>query len=118
MPIEEDLRQNLKEFLESANDALNKQRYNAAVDAFFKAIVIMCDLEIYHQRHLLPKNHSERFLFLKMHFNTVYEKVNPLFSTYTKLYNLRMEKKDAEVLKENVSRIKELLGIKKEDKEV
>lgn len=110
--IEQDLKNNIAEFIENGDDGLEKQRYNAAVDSYFKAIVILCDLKIFQLRRLLPKNHTERFLFLKVHFKDVYEIVSPLFKTYTDSYNLRMEKQHAEELKNYVRKVKLLFGHK------
>jgi uncharacterized protein (UPF0332 family) len=106
MGIEEDLRQNIKEFIESGNDDLTKARYNSAVSAYFKAIAVLCDLKIYQERRVLPKNHSERFLFLQMHFAEAYKLIKEIFDKYTDSYNLRLGKRDAELLKTNVERIK------------
>lgn len=108
MTIEEDLRKNIKEFLESADDDLAKERHNSAISSYFKAIAALCDLRIYELRRILPKNHNERFLFLKISFPTAYKIVSPLFSTYTKTYNLRLGKKDALFFKKNVEKLKEL----------
>lgn len=104
--IKNDLELNFKEFLESGNDEMDKGRFNAAVSSYFKAIAVLCDLKIYEKRGLLPKNHQERFLFLKLHFKEAEELASSLFKTYTDSYNLRMENEDALKLKENVEKIK------------
>lgn len=106
--IKKDLELNFKEFVESRDEELNKNRFNAAVSSYFKAIAVLCDLKIYEVRGLLPKNHQERFLFLKMHFEEIENIVSELFKKYTESYNLRMDEKDALELKENVEKIKEL----------
>jgi len=110
MAVEEDLRQNIREFIESGNDDLAKARYNSAVSAYFKAIAVLCDLKIYQKQRILPKNHSERFLFLQIHFADAYKLIKELFDKYTDSYNLRLGKKEAEMLKENVERIKRIFG--------
>ena len=106
--IRRDLELNFKEFFESGEEELKKERFNAAVTSFFKAIAVLCDMKIYETRGLLPKNHQERFLFLKLHFREIEELVSSLFKKYTDSYNLRMNRKDATEIKENVKRIKEL----------
>ncbi|MFH1585257.1 MAG: hypothetical protein ABIB79_00635 [archaeon] len=108
MAIEDDLVSNIKEFIASADDDLFKRRYNSAIGTYFKAIATICDLNIYRQKRILPKNHSERFLFLKMSFLDVYKIVNKLFEKYTKTYNLRLSKDDAQLFKENVKKINQL----------
>lgn len=112
--IEKDLKLNFKEFLESAEQELQSNRYNAAVTSYFKAIVILCDLRIYKDKRLLPKNHTERFLFLKMHFKEVSEELSKLFNLYTDSYNLRMNREDAVLLKENVEKFKNILEFKED----
>jgi HEPN domain-containing protein len=108
MGVEDDLKANIKEFLESAEQDLNEGRYNSSVSSYFKAIATICDLNIYKLRRVLPKNHSERFLFLKTSFSEVYEIVSPLFDEYTKTYNLRLGKKEALLFVENVEKIRKL----------
>lgn len=108
MVIEENLKANINEYLESAERDFVEGKYNSAINSYFKAIAAMCDLNIYILKRVLPKNHNERFLFLKTSFNEVYELLSPLFKEYTKTYNLRMGKKEAMLFKENVERIKQV----------
>jgi hypothetical protein len=108
MVIEEDLKSNVKEFLESGDEDFLKERYNSSISAYFKAIATLCDLKIYNLKRVLPKNHNERFIFLKTSFPEVYEIISPLFSEYTKTYNLRLGKKEALLFKKNVERIKQI----------
>lgn len=108
MSIEADLKANIKEFLDSAEEDFAKGRYNSAVSSYFKAIATLCDLKIYEIKRVLPKNHSERFLFLKTSFVEAYKIVSNLFNEYTKTYNLRLGKKDALLFKENVKKLREI----------
>lgn len=108
MGIEEDLKNNIKEFLESAERDFAEGKYNSAINSYFKAIAALCDLNIYKLKRILPKNHTERFLFLKTSFNEVYEILSPLFKEYTKTYNLRLGKDEALVFRKNVERIKQI----------
>ena len=101
MVIEENLEANIKEFLESAERDFTESRYNSAISSYFKAIASLCDLNIYKLKRILPKNHAERFLFLKTSFYKVYKILSPLFKEYTKTYNLRLGKKGALLFKEN-----------------
>ena len=108
MGIEEDLKANIKEFLESAERDFTESRYNSAISSYFKAIATLCDLNIYKLRRILPKNHSERFIFLKTSFNEVYIIISPLFTEYTKTYNLRLGKKDALLFRNNAKKIRQI----------
>ena len=87
---------NAEEFLESGEENLIKERYNASVSDFFKAIVIFCDYLIYREFKIKPKNHNDRFNLLNSYFSDIYREVSDLFRTYTESYNLRMNKEDAE----------------------
>lgn len=108
MVIEEDLKANIKEFLESAEKDFIEERYNCAINSYFKAMASLCDLKIYELKRVLPKNHAERFLFLKTSFHKIYEILSPLFKEYTKTYNLRLGKKEALLFKENAKKIDNL----------
>lgn len=108
---EKNLIDNIKEYVASGDEETEKERYNSAINAYFKAIAVLCDLKIYEKIRILPKNHSERFLFLKMHFEEAYKIVNPLFDKYTASYNLRLNKKDALIFKENVGKLKRIFSL-------
>ena len=108
--IVRNLKENIKEYIASGDEEIGKERYNSAVNAYFKAIAVLCDLKIYEKIRILPKNHSERFLFLKMHFQEAYQLINPLFDKYTTSYNLRLNKKDALEFKENVEKLKRIFN--------
>src|SRR3972149_9178845 len=90
-----ELLENFSDFASSADEDLKKGRFNPSVSSYFKAIAILCDLNIYGKVGLLPKNHSERFLYLKMHFKEVYEIISPLFKDYTDSYNRRISRDNA-----------------------
>lgn len=111
MTIEQDLKANIKEFLESAEEDFTKGRYNSAISSYFKAIATICDLKIYETRRTLPKNHSERFLFLKISFQEAYSIVNNLFDNYIKTYNLRLGRRDALLFRENVKKIMQIFKL-------
>lgn len=110
--ITEDLLNNFKEFLASAEKDYKEQRYNPAISSYFKAIAILCDYQIYKSQGLLPKNHKERFLFLEVHYKDAYLLISPLFKEYTDSYNLRIHKEQVQRLKENVERLKEIFSAK------
>lgn len=107
-----DLLKNFNDFVTSAEEDIREGRYNPAVSSYFKAVAILCDINIYEKVGLLPKNHSERFLYLKMHFKKIYDLINPLFRDYTDSYNKRVLKENAFRLKENVNKIKRIFETK------
>ncbi len=102
----EELLKNIEEFLESGDENLKKQRFNASVSDYFKAIVILCDYMIYREIKIMPKNHNERFSLLGKYFKDICAEVSELFNIYTKSYNLRLNKQDAETLKDYANKLK------------
>ena len=104
---------NFKDFLGSAEDEFTKGRFNPALSSYFKAIAIICDYKIYDKMSLLPKNHAERSLFLRMHFPDAYSLVSPLFKEYTDSYNLRIQKEAVIKLRDTVGKLKKIFNIEK-----
>ena len=113
--IEKELMENFDDFLASAEEDIKKGRFNPSVSSYFKAVAILCDFYIYKKVGLLPKSHSERFLYLKMHFKDAYNIISPLFKNYTDSYNKRVSREDAFGLKENVEKIKRIFENKEKN---
>jgi|SRR3989344_7998366 len=108
--MEEELLKNIDEFLESGKDNLEKDRFNAAVSDYFKAIVVMCDCILYKEIKITPKNHNDRFLLLKKYFKDIYEETSRLFRIYTESYNLRLNKEDAVKIKNYADELRNKLN--------
>jgi len=111
--MEEELLKNVDEFLESGEENLKKQRFNASVSDFFKAIVILCDYLIYKEMRIMPKNHNERFSLLRTYFKDIYRRVSELFGEYTKSYNFRLGKDVANELRSYANELKKSISDKK-----
>lgn len=109
----EDILKNANEFIESAEDSLKKERFNASVSDFFKAITVLCDYLIYQEIKTFPKNHNERFNLLNIHFNEIYKKIIELFKKYRESYNLRLSKEDALNLRQYTHELKNFVITKK-----
>ncbi|MEK6893763.1 MAG: hypothetical protein AABX07_06200 [Nanoarchaeota archaeon] len=107
-----ELLENADEFIASAEDNLIKERYNASVSDFFKAIANLCDYLIYREIKLLPKNHKERFDLLHTHFKEISENLSDLFQLYRESYNLRLKKEDALKLKHYAYELKKFVSSK------
>ena len=110
--MKDELLKNADEFLESGEENLKKQRFNASVSDFFKAIVILCDYLIYKEIRVMPKNHNERFSLLRTYFKEIYRKVSELFGEYTKSYNLRLGKETAEIIRSYANELKKSISDK------
>jgi len=102
----EDLKLNAMEFESSGEDNLKKERWNAAVADFFRAISNNCDYLIYKQIKIIPKNHNERFNLLEKYFPKVYKNIRTLFEKYRESYNIRLSKEDALFLKKHLNELK------------
>ena len=105
--------ENAFEFIASSEDNVKKQRWNAAVSDFFKAISNFCDYLIYTEMRVFPKNHNERFDLLKKYFIDVHRKVFELFQIYRNSYNLRLKREDAESVRSYAYEIREFVKNKK-----
>ncbi len=105
--------ENALEFLESGEDNLKKNRWNAAVSDFFKAISNFGDYLIYKKIRIFPKNHNERFQLLEKYFKEIYNKTIDLFKKYRESYNLRLKKEDALPLRSFANELKNLTSDKK-----
>ena len=100
--------ENAEEFLASGEDNIKKERWNAAVSDFFKAISNFCDYIIYREMKIITKNHTERFDLLKKYFKEIYKNVIFLFEIYRKSYNLRLKKEDAAAIKNYAYELKRI----------
>jgi len=109
----EEIKQNAEEFLSSAEDNLKKERFNASVSDFFKAIVTYADYLIYQEIKRIPKNHSERFELLESNFPELNKKIREAFQKYRDSYNLRLKKEDALAIRDLANETKKLASDKK-----
>jgi len=110
--------ENAKEFYLSGKDNLDKKRFNAATDSYFKALVTLCDLAIYNSIRRLPSNHTERFDLLKIHFPDVLKIVSKLFKRYRRTYNMKADIDDANATQEGFKEAVELLKLKEKVKDL
>ena len=95
----EEILANAEEFLASGEDNLKKERWNAAVSDYFKAIVTFADYLIYQKIKTLPKSHNERFQLLEKYFKNIYDNLLILFKKYRETYNIRLSQADAQALR-------------------
>ena len=107
-----ELLDNIKEFLESGEDNIKKERFNASATDFFKAIVVICDYLLYSKIKILPKNHAERFSLLNKHFREIYSKVSELFSIYIKSYNFKIKGGEMLKIREYAYKLKNIIDKK------
>ncbi len=108
-----ELIENADDFIEFAEEALKKEKWNVSAVNFFRAIANLCDYKIYQEIRQIPKNHNERFELLKKYFYNEYSKVFSLFSIYRDSYNLRLTKEDALKIKEYAKELRKSFSNKK-----
>ncbi|CUX77738.1 hypothetical protein [Thermococcus chitonophagus] len=68
----DELRSNIKEYLEDADYLFNKGHYNSVLNLYFKALVAICDYIILRDTGRLPRNHAERFRILEEKYPEIY----------------------------------------------
>lgn len=104
---------NANESIESGEDDLKKNRFNAAVASFFRAIVNLVDYLLYKEIKLMVKNHAERFSLLNKYFPEIHKKVAELFEKYRDSYKKRLSREDALELRRYVYELKNIITNKK-----
>ena len=96
------LRKAAKEYFCSAEDELAKERYNAAVVLYFKALVAVADYHLLIKLGKAPSSHTKRFSVTREKFPEVYNLLDKDFPFYQKSYVQLMTKELAEVIKDDV----------------
>ncbi|MDO8661475.1 MAG: hypothetical protein Q7K43_06295 [Candidatus Woesearchaeota archaeon] len=99
------LRENVQEYLSSAEHALKNTKYNVAVTLFFKALCDSADLFLYLKTKQVPSSHSNRFAILKKDYTKIYELLDKDFPFYQDSYTKKMSKEAAEVLRDDARTI-------------
>ena len=103
--IENDLKENIKEFLKEAKKAEENKSYNSAATLFFKAIAVIVDLHILRKEGFIPSNHSQRFRLLEEKYKEIYKIMDKDFTIYQNSYKTRLNKEYVEVLKKDAEKI-------------
>jgi len=92
MKKEEILEKAAREYFDSAEDELNKQRYNAAVVLYFKSLVALIDLYIIQNTRDTPSSHTERFRIVQFKFPDIYDILDKDLPFYQDSYAQMMTK--------------------------
>ena len=98
---EEILEKTAREYFESAEDNLKKDRYNSAVVLFFKSLVTFTDLFLLKEIKKTPSSHTERFKITKDKFPEIYNLLDKDFPFYQESYSQIMSKELAEAIKDD-----------------
>jgi len=105
---EEILKDNIKEYIDFGERALNEKKFNSATTLFFKAISARIDLFILKKEGFVPSSHTHRFRIVQEKYPEIYEIIDKDFPFYQDSYTKKMNKEVVEVLKEDAERIKEI----------
>lgn len=112
MKKEEILEKSAREYFNSAEDEIKKQRYNSAVVLYFKSLVALIDLYIFQNTKDTPSSHTERFRIVQSKFPDIYNILDKDFPFYQDSYIQIMTKELAEVIKNDAKFVAEKTKIK------
>ena len=108
------LEKTAKEYYESAQEQLEKGKYNSAVVLFFKALVSFTDLLILNKTGQTSSSHNDRFRKTREQFPEIYNLLDKDFPFYQGSYVKILTKELAEVIKDDAKIVAEKCQIKLE----
>lgn len=103
------LKENFDEYFQLGLKAFNEQKYNSATTLFFKAIAALCDLYLLKKEGTVPSSHSDRFRTIEEKYPAIYKILDRDFPFYQDSYTKKMDKESAELLKDDIGKIKKML---------
>ena len=103
------LMDNFNEYFQLGLRAFNEKKYNSATTLFFKAIVAICDLFLFKKEGKAPSSHSDRFRTIEEKYPEIYKILDRDFPFYQDSYTKKMDKESAELLKDDIGKIKKIL---------
>lgn len=110
--MEEELLNNVKTFLNSAEMVYHAKDYTSAATLYFKTLFVALDLFLLKKLKIVPKDHTERFRLLEKSFPQEYALLDKYFPIYRSTYSTTIEKEICEEIRRHViSFIKEKFGI-------
>ncbi len=103
--MKENLLNNIKTLLNSANLVYDSKDYTSAAILYFKLLFTVLDYLILIRRGLTTKDHTERFKILKEWFKEEYIFLDKYFDVYRDTYSITIEKEKCDKVKEHVKGI-------------
>lgn len=103
------LNDNFEEYFQLGLRAFNEKKYNSSITLFFKAIVALSDLFILKKEGRIPSSHSDRFRVIEEKYPELYSILDRDFPFYQDSYTNKMDKESAELLKDDIGKIKKML---------
>lgn len=106
MGEKEIIKKNFKEYIEIAEYAFNKKKFNTAVTLYYKALVELCDIELLNKTNKIGANHTERFKLLRNFSPKLYKTASKLFRFYRDSYSKEISETIAKQIKKEVENAK------------
>ncbi len=108
---EKELKENIREFFDSAVKEEREEKFNVAATLYFKALAVLADLYIFRKEGKTPSSHSERFRILETKYPEIYKLLDKNFSFYQDSYRTKINKEICEVLKKDAEELIRILKI-------
>jgi len=106
---EEIIKKNFQEYVEIAQYSFQQKKYNAATTLYYKALVELCDLQLYRRIKKIGANHNERFDLLQQISPQLYRIASKLFRYYRDSYNKEITVTIAQLIKEEVENAQKIV---------
>jgi uncharacterized protein (UPF0332 family) len=106
-----ELLENARKFLNSANLVYRSADYTSATTLYFKALFVILDNIIIVAQGKSPKDHADRFRILEKSFPELYRLLDKYYPIYRDTYSLSIRKEICDEIKQNVERIIKEYGI-------
>ncbi len=103
--MKENLKKNVRTFLNSAEMVYESGDYTSATILYFKTSFVAIDYIIFMKQGKTPKDHTERFRLVEKEFPELYEFLDKYFKIYRDTYSLTIEKYKCDAVRENVRSI-------------
>lgn len=102
---------NLKGYLKYAYESYVNGDYNTSLTLFFKALIAVCDIEIFQKTKTIPSSHENRFRVLESRFPYLYRIADKDFPYYTDSYRITISKRIADLVKGDVEKLLKEFGL-------
>lgn len=105
------LKENFFEYYNLGLSTFEDKKYNSATTLFFKAIIALCDIYILRKEGRIPTSHADRFRLAEEKFGEIYLIIDRDFPFYQDSYTKKLDKEAAELIKNDIEKIRKILGI-------
>lgn len=103
--MRQNLINNIKTFLKSAEAVYELKDYTSATILYFKAAFAVLDYIILCAKGKTPKDHTERFRNLEQNFPELYPFLDKAFPIYKRTYSYAIDKETCDWVRDNVEKI-------------